>query len=405
MKRTLALGCAALLSTLPLFAEPEKKLPEAGISVDAEITNGYIFRGADIFASKFSQQNKQYGANPNVWTFQPSLTYTSPIEGLTFNLWGSFAGQNRADVDTDKAFQKGPGGSDLIFSQTASTGINPTPASIQSTVSSNLPTTATPVTSYNSTTIPGFYKEQNGLRRADELDFTLSYDNKTSAGRLIFGYIAYTLSNPSKGVYSTGGIITNENYYGNEAFIGYGIKGFEDLTLTLYGDTRTGNQYWKLAYGSEKELGKTLSLLYSISAGYGIKQIYTASPTIALSQSQSYNAVEGWQDITGMLNVKYKLNDKQALKFGVNVSYRPDLRFIDSDTAPGTLPVWINGASPISDGKVADPSQVNGTVNALVNARVTAFLSQNGAFNFTYTPRQKLPRTLYFVNLGYTMYL
>ncbi len=392
MKKKIAAAALAMLGSGTLFAaDPEP--PKATITVDSQVVSNYVFRGADMFANRAAQNGEKYGANTGEWAFQPSITYNTPIDGLAFNAWFSYAMGGRSDVDTDQVLQTSAGGSDIGTGVALGTALsNAVPAG---TAQANI-------------SAPGFYKEANGLRRLDEVDLTIGYDKVTSIGRLIFGYVAYTLANPNRG---SGGIIAAEPYYGNEMYVGYGLKAFPDLTVTVYDDTRVGNTYTKIAYSSSvKMMSDAIELKYGISAGYGTKQLY-ATQTVAfagcaavpcsaatLSITAPSQSIQGWQDITGNVAVAHK----SGFYVGVNVAYRPDLRFVDTDTAGNPhKPLWVDGGSTVSDGLVADPSGNNGYVNSIIKARLQTAINGVGNANFVYTPRQEIPRYVYWINVGY----
>ncbi|MCB1168646.1 MAG: hypothetical protein KDK33_20995, partial [Leptospiraceae bacterium] len=63
----------------------------------------------------------------------------------------------------------------------------------------------------------------------------------------------------------------------------------------------------------------------------------------------------------------------------------------------------LTGASTQFDGLVEDPSKNNGMVNSYINSQVAAVLDPAGTIQYTYTPRQKLPRVIYYVSLGYSV--
>lgn len=391
MKKKIAAAALAMLGSGSLLADDQP--PKATITVDTQVVSNYVFRGADMFINRASQNGEKYGANTGEWAFQPSITYNTPLDGLTFNAWFSYAMAGRGDVDTDQVLQTSAGGADI------GTGV---------TLRSALDTAVPSGTAQANINAPGFYKELNGLRRLDELDLTIGYDKVTSAGRFIFGYVAYTLANPNRG---SGGIIAAEPYYGNEVYVGYGLKAFPDLTITVYDDTRVGNTYTKIAYSSSmKMMGDAIELKYGISAGYGAKQLY-ATQTVAfggcaavpcsaasLSVTAPSQSIQGWQDVTGNVAVAHK----SGFYVGFNVAYRPDLRFVDPDTAGNPhKPLWVDGGSTVSDGKIADPSRTNGYVNKVINTRLQTAMNGAGNANFSYTPRQDIPKYVYWLNVGY----
>ena len=166
------IGIMLAILVFTISAIEAEDLPKANVEVTAEFVSNYVFRGADILGSSLaSQKGLKQDGKIQAWAFQPNITFLTPVEGLTFGIWGSFATRNRRDTDSDQVIQQGPGGSEVEFHPALDliSGIDAT--SINSTTGAV--SMHTPECVDNSNCIPGFYKEQNGLSRSDEIDYSL----------------------------------------------------------------------------------------------------------------------------------------------------------------------------------------------------------------------------------------
>ncbi|MCB1319892.1 MAG: hypothetical protein KDK34_06555, partial [Leptospiraceae bacterium] len=116
LKRITLFAMILCLSSFPLMAQDDE-LPEGSIDVDLAVVSNYVWRGGDIHAVKLAEQKQdEISSNTEAWTFQPSITLNTPVDGLYFNIWGSFAMHNREDQDVDLRIQQGPAGPDVLAS-------------------------------------------------------------------------------------------------------------------------------------------------------------------------------------------------------------------------------------------------------------------------------------------------
>ena len=223
-----------------------------------------------------------------------------------------------------------------------------------------------PVTG-NNTCIGKTYKEENGLKRYDELDFTIDYSKETRKGTIGFGIVTY-VSPQTNG----------KNDYGSitEMYVKYAMPVLPELTLAAYTniDASDKYQYYNLGYGKELEISKNLAVGLAIGVGYQVQ-----------------DQLQGWKDVTG--GITFSIG---KFSLGINAAHRPDMRFYDTDTNT-TIPLWLQGGSNARDGQVADPASINGPINSYVNDAISQ------AVGFEYTPRKKLPQNIYWVNAGYTI--
>jgi len=380
-----------LAFSLPLIAEEKKEevksaeaaLPIGSFTVDNQIVSDYVFRGADIQQNYFVQENKKFGAWNKSFAYQPSLTWNTPVVGLSVNLWGSFALTHRADRDVDSAIQSGPGASDIIAGNCAASGCDV--AAINSTVGTAgvAPLTSGLAGNLNtdgSLKLPGQYREQNGLKRVDELDVTIDYTSVTSIGKITTGFIHYSLANPVARPAQFAGA----NYYSTEIYVGCAFPQIPQILFKLNSDIVNSFQYWSAAYSDTKAISESVNLVYGISAGYNTR-----------------NNIQGWQDVTGKLGVAIG-----GFTAGFNFAYRPNLKIMENVTASGDpntkVALALNGGSTMYDGMVADPSQTNDLAHRIFNNAVGARVSAGG-IPYTYTPRQKMPAVLYWINFGYAI--
>ncbi|MBX7056522.1 MAG: hypothetical protein K1X75_00560 [Leptospirales bacterium] len=382
MSRIAKLATAvAIAFPAALFAEDE--LPPASVDVSLQFVSNYVWRGYDLYQNYASQQGRAYGSASGALAFQPSITVNTPVEGLYANAWMSIAMQGRQDTDTDQLLQIGPGlsgndangnlqGANLVTLSREAGGAYGLPE-LQATYDSLLTTAGLNATgatlleqTANGGRAPGFHKEQNGLRRLDEIDLTLGYQRETNAGTLGFGLVAYLKPNP----------VNTTPTPSSELFLTYSFPdALSFLSTGIYGDIQANTLYVPVTIEFAPE-----PFFFSLSAGYGVAP-----------------GVNNWQDLTG--GIGFALS---GFNVGLYVVYRPTLAFFDTDTAGRDVPAWMVGGSTKYDGLVADPSKTNGAVNSDLNNLYKSFLTPQIGSVYNYTPRQKLPRVLYYLNVGYS---
>ncbi|MDH5656527.1 MAG: hypothetical protein OEZ34_11495 [Spirochaetia bacterium] len=383
-------------------ANPEPKTSLASVDVDVVFVTDYVFRGVSLHDNYFVQEGKSYEGYKFAPAFQPSVTVSSPVDGLSFNLWGSFAMTHRDDMDSDKRFQFGPGDIDLLTTPNplgltdpatgnplavpaivSTSGLDPNAFALFNSILQHAPQQilangiAAWYGGYNyQGGTPGLYNEANGLSRVDELDFTLDYSTETKIGNFSFGIVNYALVNQK----SMGG----SSFY-HEVYFAYALPFFSDLSVKVFSDVQTNNLYSNLSYGSSFEFTEDLSLDYAAGVGYGVR-----------------NRLQGIQDVTGSLGFTFK-----GFSISGNVSHRPNMAFIEASDPNTKMPLWLNGGSTAADGMVEDPSRVNGIMNSLINQAITNELTQGGANTlaygeYQYIPRTKLPTNIYWISMGYS---
>lgn len=360
---------SVLFSTAALQAEPS-------IDVDATVVSNYVFRGLDIHQKKFDQDGEEISGFNMAPAFQPSINFNLD-NGMFFNIWTSFALTGREDTDTDGQYQFGPGGLTAANILTpgvdlaapfrdAGTGCNTTGSCTDAEVLAAV--------AGGTYVAPGFYNENNGLRRFDEVDLTLGYEVEHKLGTMSGGIVAYVLPNPANGV-------TGVDQF-TEFFVGFAPAALPGLGITYYaevnGDGGEGTTYTYIDYGYDIELGGDMSLGLGVGAGYQVQ-----------------NQLQGWRNVDAGVSL-----GMGGFSVGVTAVYRPNLAFFDTDSAGKNVPAWLANGSTKFDGQVADPSKTTGLANSYINSLISTSIDPTGGF--TYTPRQKLPTVVYYVSLGYS---
>lgn len=382
-KKITILSLLLALLSFPLYAQPDDvtdvapaaddELPDASIDVDLAFVSGYVFRGDDLFVSRADQKGQSYGSHTGEIAFQPSITFNTPVEGLSFNIWASFAMFGRNDVDVDQVIQTAPAGSDVLAGASGPGQV----AAIASAVGTGSTAVTTALGSNKETGgLPGYYAELNGLKRLDELDYTIDYSRDTKVGTIGFGFVAYTFATISNSATKSAGA--------EEIFVSYALPFLPDLSLSAHTDIDSSVAYYNLSYGSGLDITDGISLDYGAGVGYG--------------SGYAGKRVQGIQDVTGSVGIT-------AYGFNVtyNVAYRPNLEFFDTDTGNLDSANYINGGSSAGDGLVADPAQTTGLVNSFVNSTINTNLAADPrTAGYTYAPRQKLPKTLWWISAGYS---
>lgn len=224
-----------------------------------------------------------------------------------------------------------------------------------------------------------FYKDENGLYRRDQVDLTIGYERETRIGVLGGGIIASNRSAPrgKSNPFADSGA----NYQATEMYVSYALPFFTDLKFTWYGDVVNSDQRLEAEIGHEFELAEATSLSVSAVTGYAYR-----------------SGIHGWQDAD--LGADLSLS---GFLLGVHWVYRPTLAFFDEDTDLTTNMIQFDGLSNRRDGLVSDPRRV-GLEADYINATASGVVrQQTGNSIYTYTPRQKLPKWLSYVKLGYAM--
>lgn len=366
----------------------EDDKPILTVELDNTFVSNYVDRGEDMFANYAVQKHVPYGSTTGAWVYTPTLLFKFPQVGLFFEIFGSFALAGRNDRDVDGIFQTGPGGDDLLAGVEG--GISEQVTAIQNSMipetqgtlkllcdyiatagGAPLPDECAAPSDWGSLNVPKLYKEEVGLKRLDKLILTFGYETETRAGNIGFGLTSDAPINP-----------IGKEPPATEIFFNYAPPFFTDLTAEVLLDISSSDVYYHLQYEHEISIGGKFAIIPGVGAGYLVSE-----------------HIQGWRDVTASLSFTIG-----GFTIGFHAAHRPNLRFFDEDEHDRGLPVWLDGGSNQTDGLVTDPSRIYGPVNALVNSTIEGIL-QIGNPNFTYTPRQKLPRNLYWMSAGYTVEL
>lgn len=361
-------------------ATGDPELPLASVDVELRVVSNFVDRGEDVGAGYTRQRREKLDNFTAPWFFQPSVTFHTPVEGLFANVFGSFALRGRADTDADQRLETGPSGNQTLLTDSANPFVNNTGLTPLNYIAGQITAAGVyPNVSMANLPIYNFYKDENGLYRRDQVDLTIGYERETKVGVLGGGIIASNRA-AAKGKSNPFGD-SGANYQSTEMYASYALPFFTDLKVLWYGDIVNSNQRLEADIGHAFELGDQKSLAVSLVTGYAFQE-----------------GLQGWQDMD--FGTEFTLH---SFVFGLHWVYRPKLAFFDEDSDLSSNAIQADGLSNRRDGMVADPRKVGidaDIVNGLITGRAQA-LSGNTAY--VYTARQKLPKWVNYVTLGYNM--
>ncbi len=383
---------ACFLISGPAFAESEyaEHHREASADGSVELTIGFastnVFRGEDEFASRFEQKSSSYRSFNNAPAFKPALVWHTPVAGLYFEIEPELAIRGRKDRDTDGRMQFSPGGANVWMDSYAQTYVSGSTVPVStstanSTVLSEIQAGGWPTNSIASMEVYKPYKEQNGLNRRDEIEFKAGYDTSHWLGDFGFGLLVINGVGPKGKENPFDPSASDEAYRHSEIFFRYAPPFLRSLSLTSYADMVNSNQYHQLSYATDWDITSDFEITFEGGPAYAVN-----------------SGIQGWHDVTGRLGVQYA-----GLSAGVNAACRPKRAFF-TDAENTTRPLEWDGSDRASQGLITDPSQNNGLFNDARNAFITqAVRRATGNQFYTYTPRQKIPRWIYWVDASYTV--
>lgn len=370
--------------------DAEDELPEAKIKVQLKIATNYISKGTDKFTNRALQKKQSYGANTGAPAFIPAITYLPPLKGTFYKIQAFIALEGRPDLDADGFIQNGPGQKDILHEtggldqqiqaiKNASGLFDSTDQfiGINNALNGSL---SYPDCKSTSNCLPKLHKEENGLFRQEQIKQFLGYGRKTSMGKFLFSLLYVTPFDKKAELDAFPAFI-----------IEYSLPGLDQLILSTEHDIPKSGNYYQLKWVDKQSLGNLddsdLMLEYWAGVAYSVQ-----------------DHLQGVKDVTGRIGLQYL-----GFRIGAGLTWRPDLRFFDKDSTGiggDSLPLWLFGNSSRSDGRVADPSRLYGYENVIINNAIESFLQAGGSASiYTYTPRQKIPRILYWVDLSYTFTL
>lgn len=389
----LACSLVSALSAQTTSAEPgptttattSQQIPEATVDVDITIRSNFIDRGEDRGRNRAVQRGTAYSSREAPGYFQPSVKFNTPVEGLYFSVFTSMAMSHRNDTDVDQRLETGPAGDQTILADSANRFVN-TAMSPQAYVADQLNTAYTgniwPTRPIANVPVYRFYKDANGLKRGDQVDLSMGYSSATTIGTFDFGIISSTRLDP-RGKSNPFGD-AGANYQKTEMYVSYALPFLPDVSLLLLSDVVNSDQYWKLSYGKEIEISETQKIDAGIAAAYGVQ-----------------SNLQGLMDVP--LTLGYTIS---GFRIGVEAVCRPQSKMYDAGYSGDTntpSAIQIDGASNIVDRRIPDPSKTKGFANQVVNGMIQSSIRERtGNTSYNYTPRQRIPRWLYSVNLGYS---
>ena len=218
MKR---LACSLLLFTLlvlPTATWSQDSDDDGwGVGINVNFVSTYVFRGDDLFTDWRVEDDRLLNFPMAI---QPDLTFYTPIEGLYFNIWASVAFASRDDSAEG---------------------------------------------------------EEDGLARADEIDYSIMYETERGIGSFTFGVLAYTyLYDDGK---TPSDFEVHFSYSPSAEWIpGIGGDLLSGLYLSIYSTIVTANndggldsgEYFQFGYGYEYEIIENISTFVDLSIGVGV---------------------------------------------------------------------------------------------------------------------------------------
>ncbi|HMU82099.1 MAG TPA: hypothetical protein PKE49_14500 [Leptospiraceae bacterium] len=364
-------------------------IPDGAVDVQLKFTSNFLDRGEDRGRNRSVQRGKAYNSKEDPWFFQPSAKIKVPGSGLYFNAAGSFALSNRNDKDVDQKLEDGPTGEQTLLTDSVNPLVNTARLPASTYIVDQLTMLPTwPTTPIHSLSVYKMYKDANGLKRGDQIDLSFGHQSETKLGNFDFGINASTRTDPKgkSNPFGDGGA----NYQKTEMYVTYAPPFLTELSFTILADVVNSDQYMKLAYTKEFEIKENLKA--DVSAGLGYMSLGTSG------QSDSFH---GLADSPFGAGISWN-----GFRFGLEATYRHSYDIYDSqvDGDPRTSrALYIDGGSTAGDGLVTDPSRTKGFGNQLVNSLITSRVrAMTNNTSYTYTPRQKVPRWLYAVNVSYS---
>ncbi|MCG6148149.1 hypothetical protein LFX15_07610 [Leptospira levettii] len=420
-----------LILTVQIRSE-SKSDDNKSITIDThtEIVSDFIWRG-NSFAGE--GQNRRNGASYQSFTYapalQPTISILSPDKKMEWMLFGSFQLTNRSDKDSDKRlFQSSPGGVGPSYLGEESKYFDPynqdpCVQSVHNQLISGTPTN-TNCQSFLPNQGYGPKKEPNGNKRVDGMFFSMMYHfdpgvfGDFSVGIWFYNTFQKTpnsllppATQKQNGVVSGG---PNNAFNANnpdaqtrlswhEYFFQWKLPWLRIVKPTISYYTQYSTENGGLFAGKNY---LSLSAQYTFFEG----DFFRIQPHWNLGYAMSNNAIDnrnGIQDITSSIALFF---GDFFLK-GAHI-LRPNPYLFDTNNYfgyPNGDPDKANWNRSSEDGKVVNPSRINGAYNtAILNAidQISTGNSLNDtiiktALRESYT-LQKIPIHLFYVSFGYS---
>ncbi|WP_243402103.1 LA_0442/LA_0875 N-terminal domain-containing protein [Leptospira haakeii] len=395
---------------------------DTSIEVIHEVVTDFIWRGLSFSGEIANRRdNESYRAMTFVPSYQPTVTFNTPLKGFQVQFWGNFQLTERNDRDNDGRFQMYPGGAGPGYAGQGSAGsLSPFSAPSPDTLNSACPyDTQTNFLAGNPTTgstcggdVPGFKKEQNGMKRSDGLFYAFYYNfEKTSWGTFTAGIWFYN-------TFQKSAAYTSPALGGFNSAAAQGVAGANNPSTQI---TRLAWQeyffFWKLPFlqyvnptisfytqFSQENAGLMAGKNYlSLTMGHEFFEgsFFRILPQVNIGYAMSNNIVDnryGIQDITSTLTFFFG-----KFFFKAADVYRPNLYMYDTDNYYGATGGYVNSTS--KDSKIVDPGKVNGPANQLVldfiNTSTTIPDQLRQSVRESYL-LQKIPSHLVWFSIGFS---
>ncbi|WP_165778805.1 LA_0442/LA_0875 N-terminal domain-containing protein [Leptospira perolatii] len=353
------------------------------IDVVHEIVSDFIWRGLS-FSGEYAnrRRNEKYPAFTFVPSYQPTITFNTPLKGFQVQFWGNFQLTERNDRDADGRFQLYPGGAGPAYLGQGTAGsLSPFSAPSPDTLNQACPfDTQNNLLSGVAKTgptcggqVPGFKNEQNGMKRSDGLFYAFYYSfEKTRWGTFTAGMWFYNTFQKTTAYISP-------PLGGFNALAAQGVPGANNTSTQI---TRLAWQeyyfFWKLpileyinptisfyTQFSQENSGLMAGKNYlSLTMNHEFFQgkFFRIQPQVNIGYAMSNNIVDnrnGVQDITSTITFSFG-------KFFVKAAdvYRPNIYLYDTDNYYGATGGYVNRSH--DDGKIVNPGKVNGPINQLI---------------------------------------
>ncbi|WP_423789880.1 LA_0442/LA_0875 N-terminal domain-containing protein [Leptospira wolffii] len=395
---------------------------DTSIEVIHEVVTDFIWRGLSFSGEINNRRNNEsYRAMTFVPSYQPTLTFNTPLKGLQVQFWGNFQLTERNDRDNDGRFQLYPGGPGPAYpGQGAAGSLSPFSAPSPDALNSACPyDTQNNFLAGNAQTgstcggdVPGFKKEQNGMKRSDGLFYAFYYNfEKTSWGTFTAGIWFYNTFQKSNAYLSPA-------LGGFNSSAAQGVSGANNPSTQI---TRLAWQeyffFWKLPFlqwanptisfytqFSQENAGLMAGKNYlSLTMGHEFFQdkFFRILPQVNIGYAMSNNIVDnryGIQDITSTLTFFFG-------KFFIKAAdvWRPNLYMYDTDNYYGATGGYVNTST--KDGKIVDPAKVNGPTNQFVLDYISSSTSIPDQLRQSVRESyllQKIPAHLVWFSIGFS---
>lgn len=365
--------------TVPAKATDSDKEAVNPITLNQYFSNDVPFRGFSVLGDRLARRdNRQYQSMQHGWNLVTGVSF-NPLENLSLGMNVYSPTAHRTNRDSDYFMQSAPGDRNDFTQTYIDSAIANNPNNL---ISAGIKKNVDPSSIQ-------FRKERNGLK--DIFDASLRYKYNTRFGKVITGFY----------------MANNDNF--SPITLGEFVTGLEFPFLKELNPTYTAF----FRFTSEGGGGGNGTSNHRLSISHKFFEESDINFTTALSAGYQYHSNQsdfrsGVSDVSPKFQVNYK-------DFYINFwdQIRPDSRVYD--TPGGSLGVYKD--TNRADGKVDDPSKVNGSYNKMVVEQIGSFVDRfratdttggyvNDAFKVAMTQhyqQQKFVHHIYFFTIGYSV--